>query len=360
VQNVFVRPSGQDDNLGDSILRVGLLEALRGPDRRLHLLLDEQSSDYLTRMPLGGGTVLYSARQGWLHEIRRSRGSLYVMNAGEINPNPEVPYPNTRTVAEARGVLGRGGAMIAAGLGVKDPASAARVTYDGVLRDAALVSWRDRPSREAAGFGGVAPDWGFALGSGCLSWVPSAERRLLVVTLRFDRPWPEDRWLRTVRDLAARTHTRIVTVAQVARDSPRAVRLAEALGGEYLVAPTTRHDDLEAHVRSVYARSLAVVSDRAHALIIGATEGAYPIGSATDPQKIRRLLDVVGLGSLTGHHDGLGDRTDLLASALPGLASAIESARTQLEMLTNRIRDVMRDVADDEVGDRLTAASART
>lgn len=361
MQNVFVHPSGQDDNLGDSSLRAALLHALRGEDRRLHLLLEEQSSDYHAGMPLADEMVRYSARQSWMKAIRQHRGSIYVMNAGEIDPNPEIPYPNARRVAEARGVLGRGGAVIAAGLGVKDPTSAARVAFDGVLRDAALVSWRDFPSRDAAGFGDVAPDWAFALGSETSSWVPHADRRLLAVTLRFDRPWPDDRWLRAVRDLADRTETSIVTLAQVARDSPRAVRLADALGGQYCVAPSTRHDHVDRHVRSVYAQSLAVVSDRAHALIIGATEGAYPIGSAVAPQKIRRLLDVVGLGGLTGDHDGFAERAVYLDSVLQSTAAQVDAGRTDLRVLAGRMRELMRAV-DGRSGDslrELSSAAAR-
>jgi hypothetical protein len=292
-------------------------------------------------MPHDGAVTLYSARRAWLEASRKSRGAVFAVNAGEIDPIPTLPYPNPKRVAEARGVLGRGGVVIAAGLGFKDVDSAPRVAFDAVLRDAAVVSWRDAPTRDAAGFGGVAPDWGFALGSDPRTWAAPGDRQFLAVTLRFDRPWPDDRWLGMVRALGARTSTSIVTVAQVARDAPRAVRLAEALGGEYVVAASTRHDDVDANVRSVYSRSLAVVSDRAHALIIGATEGAYPVGSAANPQKVRRLLDVVGLGELTGDHNGLADRAESLVALLPGLAEGVESGRRDLAALTGRIREAM-------------------
>lgn len=347
MQDVFVQPSGQDDNLGDSALRVGLIRALRGEGRRLHLLLEGQSSDYLSAMPRDHSATLYDSRTPWLDASKKVRGAVYAFNAGEIDPNPELPYPNATRLAEAKGVLGRGGVVIAAGIGFKDTVSASRVAFDGALRDAAVVSWRDEPTRDAAGFGGVAPDWGFALGSDPSTWAAAGDRPLIAVTLRFDRPWPEDHWLSAVRSLADRTGSRIVTVAQVARDAPRAVRLAASLGGDYIVAPTTGHDDVDAYVRSVYGRSLAVVSDRAHALIIGATEGAYPVGSASDPQKIRRLLDVVGLAALTGDHNGLADRAEGLDVALPALADGVRSGRESLAALTTRIRSAMGSVAVD-------------
>jgi hypothetical protein len=338
VQHVFVHPAGQDDNLGDSALRAGLLEALRAEGTRLHVHLEGQSSDYLAGVPLRRGEVFYPGRRAWIEASRSVPRPVYVVNAGEINPQPDLPFPSAGRAAELRGARDRGGVIIAAGLGVKDPEVAARVTFDRALQDAMVVSWRDAASRDAAGFGDVAPDWAFALGPAPSSWAAPEARRLLAVTLRFDRPWPEERWFAAVRALADRTATNIVTVAQVARDAPRAVHLAEALGGGYLVAPSTRHDDLDAHVRSVYSRSLAVVSDRAHALIMGATEGAYPLGTAADPQKIRRLLDTAGIGTLTGHHSGLDDRAAGLEAMLPSLADGVGSARDAVGGLAQRIR----------------------
>ncbi|MFT4214404.1 MAG: hypothetical protein QM622_06465 [Microbacterium sp.] len=165
------------------------------------------------------------------------------------------------------------------------------------------------------------------------------------MTMRFDRPWPGDDWASAVRALARETDARIVTLAQVARDAPRAVRLADALGGEYLAPPSMRHDDLDAHTRSVYQRSLAVVSDRAHGLIIGATEGAYPMGSGSDPQKISRLLAAVGLDGLVGHYDQFAEFAARFADHRPSLGPAVLAARARIAELTSRIHAVIDDVA---------------
>ncbi|WP_254359352.1 polysaccharide pyruvyl transferase family protein [Microbacterium hominis] len=341
MQDVFVHPAGQDDNLGDSALRDGLLRALRGNGARLHVHLEGQTSDYLPGVPLRSDEAFYPERRAWLAASDMAAHPVYVVNAGEINPQPEMPFPHARRAGEMRRVTNRGGIVIAAGLGLKNPAIASRVVFDSALRDAAVMSWRDAESQAAAGFGGVAPDWAFALGSDPSIWATAEDRPLIAITLRFDRPWPTDDWIAELRGLAVRTDRRIVTVAQVARDAPRAVLLAERLGGEYLVAASTRHDDLDKHVRAVYARSLVVVSDRAHALIMGATEGAYPLGTAADPQKIQRLLDAAGVGALTGHHDGLASRASQLEAVLPDLQRAVRQARRDLRGLTERIHAAM-------------------
>ncbi|MFW2512566.1 hypothetical protein ACNI3K_02190 [Demequina sp. SO4-13] len=343
-QDVFVNLGGQDDNLGDSVLRAAYFEAARGEGRSFHVLLEGRSSDYVTGLPLDPADTIYTTRAAWVRASTEATRPVHLFEAGEINPRSAV-YPAESRSAPLRHAIDSGGAVIVAGLGLKTPAQSSPSQFDQVLRDAAVVSWRDAGSRDAAGFGGVAPDWAFSYGPHTTEWSNPDSRPLLAVTLRFDRPWPDDSWLEAVRALAAQTSTRVVTVAQVARDAPRAVRVAEALGGEYLIAPSTRHSDLDAHVRSVFGQSLAIISDRAHGLIIGATEGAYPIGSAADPQKISRLLAAAGLSDLVGSYDQLAEFGTALESKLPGLAPAIDSARSEVADLGARIQTAMRAVA---------------
>jgi hypothetical protein len=340
VQDVFVNLGGQDDNLGDSVLRAGYFLASRGEGRRYHVLLEERSSDYVTALPLEPTDIVYTRRSAWAAAGMASQRPVQLFEAGEINPRAR-PYPKRDRVEHLHHAADVGGVVIMAGMGLKHPAASDFEQFDPVLREAAVVSWRDAGSRDAVGFGGVAPDWAFSLGTHTSEWSPASDRPLLAVTLRFDRPWPDERWLSGVREIATQTGTRIVTVAQVARDAPRAVRLAEALGGEYLIAPSTSHADLDAHVRAVYSRSLAVVSDRAHGLIIAATEGAYPIGSAADPQKISRILAAAGLGDLVGHYDEVAAFGSRLEASLPTFVAAMDAARADVAELTERMQTAM-------------------
>jgi hypothetical protein len=337
VRDIFAHWAGQDDNLGDSALRAAYMSAVKSPSARLHVFLGEPTADYVSGLPLTVEDQVYQKRSRWVAKQDSLRNPVRVLNAGEINPSRGV-FPSTQESLEIRRLLNAGGVLIAAGIGLKDPQAARTIQFDQVLRDASIMSWRDEPSRDAAGFGEVVPDWAFALGSPTDDWARPASRPLLSVTMRFDRAWPDQPWFDAVRRLAAHTSTRIVTVAQVARDAPRAVRLAEALDGEYLVAPSTRHADLAEHVRGIFRQSIAVVSDRAHGLIIGATEGAYPVGSGEDPQKICRLLMTAGVGSLVGRYDELPGFVARFADELPGLAAAIDSARDAVSDITRRIR----------------------
>ncbi|WP_300680143.1 hypothetical protein [Nocardioides sp.] len=334
-RDVFIELGGQDDNLGDSVLRAAYLNAARGRGHRIHLFLGQPTSDYVSGLALAPEDRVYPSRAGWVAASDAATRPVHFLNAGEINP-PQGVFPAEAVGEVALRAAARGGTVIAAGIGIRHPEPGA-IDFHRSFVEAAVVSWRDAVSQSAAGFGDVAPDWAFGLGTPSAQWAPDADRPLLALTLRFDRAWPGDAWLDDVRRLAHQTGTRIVTVAQVARDAPRAVRLAEALGGEYLVAASTRHDDLDQHVREVYGRSLAVVSDRAHGLIIAATEGAVPVGSAADPEKLSRMLAVVGLESSVGTYDQLGQMGEAIPVQRSRLAGALDEARIRIGDLDRRI-----------------------
>ncbi|WP_308163454.1 hypothetical protein [Microbacterium flavum] len=343
-QHVFAQLAGQDDNLGDSALRIAYLRALRGPGRHVHVFLGAPTTDYVSAFDEGPDVTIYAERGAWAAAERDASRPVHAFNAGETNPRAGV-FPGPRRAAELARVVSAGGAAIVAGIGLKSVNTLAGVTFDPAFREAAVMSWRDQGSRDAAGFGDFAPDWAYALGRSTDSWVPAASRDVLAVTMRFDRAWPGEEWIAAVRAFAAGLGVRVVTLAQVARDAPRAVKLAEALGGEYAMPRSMRHADLDEQTRAIYGRSVAVISDRAHGLIIGATEGGYPIGSGSDPQKIARLLSAAGLGALVGRYDEFGEFAARFEAHLPGLAPAVDAARADIADLTSRIHAVMARVA---------------
>lgn len=347
-QNVVVHLSGQDDNLGDSVLRDGLLRALQGKNRSFHIyVMDhrgfDQSSDYMTGLNLCPRSTVHKSRRLWLEAGSSRPNSVHVFNAGEINPQRS-HYPPDSRVRELARAKSQGAAVIIAGVGLKNPHEAANVKFAPEFKEADIMSWRDHGSCIAAGFGEVNPDWAYSLGTSTDAWKPAGQRRYLAVTLRFDRPYPGSAWIGEVKKIAAMTETKIVTIAQVSRDAPRAVQLASDLGGHYFGAPSFSHAQLDVHVRDVLSKSLAVISDRAHGLIIGATEGAYPIGSGSDPQKISRLLSTVGLGDLVGSYDKIENFGSSLSDHLSDLAPAIDSARQQLARLTVKMQALMGSV----------------
>lgn len=310
----------------------------------MHLFLGEATSDFTAAFPPGPDITLYDRRSEWSAIEDAVARPVHAFNAGEINPRTGV-FPVPRRAAECARVLDAGGALLFAGIGIKNVDKLHSVAFDSVMREASVMSWRDQGSRDGAGFGDFAPDWAYSEGTPVEEWPSTARRHLIAVTMRFDRAWPGEEWIASVRAFASAKQARIVTVAQVARDAPRAVRLAQALGGEYVTPSSMRHDVLDDYVRAVYRQSIAVISDRAHGLIIGATEGAYPIGSGSDPQKISRLLTAAGLGGLVGRYEEFDEFATRFEAHLPGLAPAVNAARADVADLTSHIHAAMDAVA---------------
>ena len=106
------------------------------------------------------------------------------------------------------------------------------------------------------------------------------------------------------------------------------------------------HREQEALVRGCYERSLAVVSDRIHALIIGLTEGAVPIGFTTGPaEKVSRTLAAITAAREWGSARTSSPEPDLhahlqsLVESRPVVLDDLRRARERLTHLTSRIHD---------------------
>jgi hypothetical protein len=160
----------------------------------------------------------------------------------------------------------------------------------------------------------------------------------MAVSMRGDRDFPPDVWFDQVSSLASELNCRIVVVVQVVRDSERAKTLSTRLGGTVLGWEAGTHEAQESVVRELYRRSLCVVSDRIHSLIIGMTEGAAPIGfTVNSPEKVARTFSPVTARSITFSAQEISERSSpemaTLRSALPqysDLLDELASARRSL------------------------------
>jgi hypothetical protein len=199
------------------------------------------------------------------------------------------------------------------------------------------------------GRGTVAPDWGYAFGTQDLTVARTGEDRpVLAVSLRGDRPAPGAVWIDTVRALATDRSLDVVVVPQVGRDLPRARELAADLGGELVAWDGIDHAAAEKMERDVYRRASFVVSDRLHALVLGHTEGALPVGLAPGSAgKLERSLATVGATGVAFSTQDVDvtealARIDALDARRPDLVDAVGRARDQLGSLRRRLRGAVR------------------
>ncbi len=292
--SVFAWLTGQDDNLGDSALRRGYADALRTRGDLVAYVADA-SPAYVSGLGLGLADRVSTSLGAWLTEAlaaaRRGPATLAI-NAGEFTFSGRYTLQMLRILPALWRFRRRGGAVVWLGAAVPGPRRGRTWLFRRLFRAADLVRWRDARTSEVFAPAPAMPDWALALEPAG----DAGERGALGVSLRFDRPYPSEAWLRAVRELAARLGLEVVAVAQVARDTDYARRLAADLGGRAVPFGEETHAEQEAVLRREYAAMRLILSDRLHALLIALSEGAVPLGlveAATD--KLARHFDALGM-----------------------------------------------------------------
>ncbi|MCI2956075.1 hypothetical protein MN032_00075 [Agromyces atrinae] len=345
MKSLFLSVIGQDDNIGDSALRRGLISGLRSPDIQLHLYVGGNSSGYVTGLGVSPADVLYTERSEWLASMRVNRGrgnSSYSSNAGEVSTMTGPRYLGRDQLASLLKVRSNGGALVHTGVGIRSPYTSSRIAKWSALRWFDIVTWRDEVSRDYAGVGAVAPDWGFNTDAGGTTDDSVGERSTIVVSLRGDREYPSPEWFTAVKTIIAHYGVQPVILVQVKRDGERAVEIASELGSAARVVPweSDDHHTQEEVARHVYRDAIAVVSDRLHALILGATEGAYPLGfPPSDPRKLTRTLAPARFEYFEPSVAGLEvEALPTTAQMLDDVIARTRQARAELEELSMRIR----------------------
>lgn len=330
---VFVSLGGQEDNLGDSVLRRRLLDALRIENAVPHVFVGAHSAGYTAGLGIEPGDVLYTDYRAWRIAAIRSalRGpTTYVHNAGEIQVNRARRRNSVFEFALGALLRLRGRRPILTGVGIRHTDAGLPGIIRAVVRQAEPVVWRDAVSREAAGIGESGPDWAFGIAA---MSSPSGPRDRVAVSVRSDRPEISEEALRALAATLAEEGLTPLVVTQVVRDTAHNQRIADILGCEHVGwADAASHPEQERIVRDLFATCRAVVSDRLHALIIGLTEGAVPVPVATTAdRKLGRTLASGGVSVPV---------TELTASgAADALAKAVLAALAQRdEQVSNAAR----------------------
>lgn len=222
----------------------------------------------------------------------------------------------------------RGGRVVRLGVAAGSEWQFSSRFAEGILRSTIartdVLAWREPFSQKLFGAGDLIPDLGFGVSGEGLSAAPM-ERSKLVLTMRFDRPYPPPAWLRAVRSVATRCDLQIVVPSQVRRDDPRSERLASDLGADWLPWPNERdHWVHERYLRELYQDTALMVSDRLHALILAATEGAAIAAfSPVNSQKLPVHFQPLGLTVESPSAAAFSDEVEEM------LLGALESADTQ-------------------------------
>ncbi|PWD51939.1 hypothetical protein C8046_16085 [Serinibacter arcticus] len=347
--SVWVSVPGQVDNVGDTVLRRGLLEALR-PLGTLHVFVGDHDDAYCTGLRLRPEDVVHRSVPAWRRDVARavlSGRATYAYNAGEMIVDRRYVASYARFAPLLAAGRLRGGRAVHTGFGIR----ASNPRWNWALRAALapvdVVTWRDPVSAETIRRGRVTPDWAFREGASTAElegFAAQTRRPALGIALRYDRPAPTPAWVRAVGEHAEAAGYEVVVLAQIARDSPRAQELADALDGVAVTWDGPEHLPQEERLREAYRRCDVVISDRLHALVIAATEGALPLALADAPgDKTVRTLAAVGLGEHAVDRRGsedvavLGTAVTAASAARAGTMARVVEARRRLDDLAQQL-----------------------
>lgn len=300
MDRIFYWCRGQDDNIGDVVLRRNLLNRLRHLGE-LHVYIGPASEGFTEALELGDEAVRYRSKRQWIAAIaRRSRRAAIVFDPGEYRLDKQARTAHAALVPLQLLVKVRGGASVRSGIAVNTdwspvPYAAQLFALSNRLSD--VVTWRDLETPRQFSGGVLGCDWAFD------SYDPDVwsggSRSNLAIACRGDRPLWNRRIIDGVSKFCSESGLDPVVYVQVRRDNGIAASLASALDCKLVDWPVeVPHKAQEVVVREVLRRSVGVVSDRLHSLIMGINEGCVPVGiSQFDDLKLRTHLAAVGLGN---------------------------------------------------------------
>lgn len=346
---VFVWATGQDDNLGDSLLRRGYLDALRqiGP---LSVWVGKASVGFLTALTNPEDRI-YSGYSAWYWNALKTsarRATVVALNAGEMAVSGRGAIRLLSLTFLILFTRIRGGSGIWIGAGVPKRRPTLWWFYRMAAEACTTVRWRDASSEKVVGVTGLTPDWAFTLGTHPDQWVRTGSRDRFGIVLRGDRARPSDEWFAWLGEALDALHMKPIVIVQVRRDGPRAMEVASALRpwaeAEVLEWGAQDHAGQEELVRRAYASCGIVIGDRLHGLIVAATEGAVPLGWVESSRgKIAKHFDAVGL-EFVGSSEGHG------AQALPDLKlQLIDPWRAILAERITEARERLADITQSAV-----------
>ncbi|WP_143545252.1 polysaccharide pyruvyl transferase family protein [Rhodococcus sp. 15-649-2-2] len=305
---VYYWCTGQDDNIGDVVLRRRLLQELVGSSSATGsgfcIYVGSASQSFIEGLAIPREATIYTAKYRWYLSLLKQailrRPPVLIFNPGEVQRNRNTILAYALLMLPAVAVRLRGGAVLRTGIAVDHRGAGfiAKVATAVVRFTSLLVSeatWRDSASSSEFKTGSLVPDWAIDVPS----LLPiGGKRDVIAVTFRSDRPEAFDaNAVSQIRRLAELRKANVTVFCQVRRDRTAMERLSKKEGWNFIDwPPNLSHNRQEQIVRELFSKSVFVCSNRIHALIIGLTEGAQAICISSETElKVRTHLEHFGL-----------------------------------------------------------------
>ncbi|WP_349536327.1 hypothetical protein [Rhodococcus rhodochrous] len=349
--DVYYWCRGQDDNIGDVLLRRRFLRELRCLGE-VHVLIGGASEGFIGAMSFDKSDVLYRSQAAWLKALYRAairRGVVLAANPGEVRVDMKSALAYSSIIPAQVLSRWRGGKSLQLGVAVKGKHPILRIPVTIFGKNSELQSFREEVA--ASPDAPVYPDWAFDESRDTHDMVV-ARRDICAVTYRVDRPMLSECALEAIRRVCSERDLKIVVFSQVRRDNSRTRELASALGGDVILwEDDVSHSDQERKIRDLMARSELVVSDRIHALIMGTSEGATPLGLIPGPDvKVGPHFAAASIARISGDITSLD--TDTVADFIRGVIDRRTEIQARVGVARARVADLGEAVRLVEAGAR--------
>ncbi|MBD5785277.1 polysaccharide pyruvyl transferase family protein [Cellulosimicrobium terreum] len=275
----FCSVVAQEDNLGDVVIRREMVEWLVGACDRVYAYAGSLEPSYVAALELGDRVVVVRSAARFQAGLVRAVLTPSVVPVLTFAPGPALLVGSLRALARETVnlvnvllVRAGNGRVLTLGRSVRGSSRPARALERSSFRAHDLYVARDEVTRSILGAGVVvAPD--LALATIDDAGEDAQHRSRLVLSFRGDRQ-VDDRLFADLLDVARRLGLEPVLVTQVARDDAQHRRLARHHEVAHLGWDGTGHHEQLEQVGAVMRQTEVVVSDRLHALVLGARAGA--------------------------------------------------------------------------------------
>lgn len=303
---VFYSVSAQNDNLGDIAIRLRMLGWIRQSGAEVFVYTGPMSEEYLEAFDLSSDVTILRSKVDGFKMLLASLFRYRVFLVFPPGPSTFGGFKNTLRslgiVAAIFAVSAVGGGAIQVGTSYRNVGRGGRLVHKYMTALLRMCVLRDVNSF-AADSSFVAPDLAFK----SMEIPKPSSRFRLSVSLRNDYNVNVP-LMRHCKQLADENGWRLTFVTQVERDGLNHHRLADQLGAD-LVCWEGTHVEQFNRVKKAYAESVAVLTDRLHALIFSANSGAMPIALVHDGNdKLTSTFDhILDLAQIKSNSDVFPD-----------------------------------------------------
>lgn len=332
---VFYSVAAQEDNLGDLIIRLRMLNWLRESGDAIVVYVGPMSDSYLESFSFDAQTILVKSKVDF---IKILLGALLQHRVFIILPPGPKTLKGIRDMATNLATILVNVVVSAGGGGILQIGASFRQT-EGVGRKFHKLKtslFRVCVVRDVGSFvtqrAAIAPDIAFE------DWRErcGAERFRLSISLRSDQN-VDRQILSEYRKLAEENGWQLTFVSQVQRDDVIHQDLASEFNAD-LVSWRGSHANQLERVRKTYAESVSVLTDRLHALIFASNLGALPLALVhPSNDKLTSAFDHVLKIPLIESGTGTLDSS---------VSDLVQSHARNPEHLTRKLSDAYRRIDD--------------